>query len=328
MRPTVVYVHGNGNKPPEDRLKRQWDESLFGRPMGEATRVAYWAPLLHPQPLGEAEAGSLADTGVDVGTGPRAAALDPLTAQPHESAAVVPPPEAFLAEVAAEVGDPALAAAPGASDGPLESAAGSAPLAGWLSDLTFAAEALAEGENAAPPPSSPFEALPLPRAARTLAFRALVKVTFKDVHAYFFGGMKEKMRQVLRDTLTAVDGPVVVIGHSLGSVLAYDVLSEPDAAGRDVPLLLTVGSPLGVTEVQDLVERPLRVPAGVRAWRNVCDARDLVALDHTIRPEYRPGDRCTDYLVTNDSANHHGIREYLRTLPVRRPVLELVREVP
>jgi len=115
----------------------------------------------------------------------------------------------------------------------------------------------------------------------------------------------------------------VVIGHSLGSIIAYDVLREP-GPGREIPLFVTVGSPLGITEIQDLVTKPLQVPAGVTMWRNVADGRDLVALDRTIRPEYAPSGRTADFLVVNDSANHHGIREYLSSGPVRDAVVALV----
>jgi hypothetical protein len=135
------------------------------------------------------------------------------------------------------------------------------------------------------------------------------------------------MRKVVREALGGIDGPVIVIGHSLGSILAYDVLRERGSASLEVPLLVTVGSPLGVTEVQDLVERPLEVPAPVASWRNASDARDLVAMDHNLRPEFRPAERCTDLFVTNDSGNHHGIREYLRAVPVRQPILELFRQL-
>src|SRR5687767_8867222 len=51
----VVYVHGNGNKVREELLKRQWDQALFGRDAGPASRMAYWAPLLHPTPLPDYE---------------------------------------------------------------------------------------------------------------------------------------------------------------------------------------------------------------------------------------------------------------------------------
>lgn len=39
---TVLYIHGIGNKPLPEVLRRQWDNALFGRGMGERTRMAYW----------------------------------------------------------------------------------------------------------------------------------------------------------------------------------------------------------------------------------------------------------------------------------------------
>src|SRR5918998_3363764 len=47
---TVVYIHGAGNKPPGDELKRRWDQDLFGRDMGQRTRMAYYADVLHDRP--------------------------------------------------------------------------------------------------------------------------------------------------------------------------------------------------------------------------------------------------------------------------------------
>jgi hypothetical protein len=298
MTATIVYVHGNGNKVREDLLKAQWDEALFGRDMAERSRMAYWRPLRYPEPLPD----------------PAFDEVDQLPVSPLAAAA---PPEVLPT--------PEFVAAVEGAGGGLEA---TTALHDWLERMSYAADAVAEGEAAMPPPTSPFEALPFPRALRTAAFRTLVARTFVDVHAYFFGGMAEPMRAVLRGVLDDIEGPVIVLAHSLGTIIAYDVLREARAEDREIPLFLTVGSPLGVQEVQDLIVRPLEVPAGVAAWRNVSDWRDVVALDHTLRPAYAPPDRCTDFMVTNDSANHHGIREYLRTVPVREPVLELMRGAP
>ncbi len=85
-------------------------------------------------------------------------------------------------------------------------------------------------------------------------------------------------------------------------------------------LFVTVGSPLGITEIRDVLTEPPAVPDGVTAWCNASDLRDLVALDHTLRPEYAPAHLVSDHLVVNSSGNHHGIREYLAAGPVREPV--------
>lgn len=303
MGPTVVYVHGNGNKIREDLLKSQWDLALFDQDLGSSSRMAYWARLRYPEPLSDL----VSDEAELLPTSPLDVAAPP----------AVEPPEAFIAQTLREVEVWEKSVDSDRADlGLLES---------WLRDMTYTADALAEGENIAPPPTSSFAALPFPRALRIRAFRELTRRTFLDVFAYFFGGFKEEMRQVVRDAFAAVEQPVIVIGHSLGSIIAYDVLREQRSSSLAVPLFVTLGSPLGVTEVQDLVEQPLDVPASVASWLNASDARDMVAMDHTIRPEYAPPEKCTDVYVVNDSDNHHGIGEYLRAVAVRQPILELVR---
>jgi len=303
VRPTVVYVHGNGNKVRKELLKEEWDKALFGLDMGPESRMAYWASLRYATPLPDPEFDE----------------AEQVPASPLESAepTAVDPAE-LLVETLAEA-RVVVGTAPGLEG---ETASDVDELNGWLQEMAYVADAVAEGEDQAGRPSG-LEAFPLPRAARIAVFRALVKLTFKDVYAYFFGGFKEPMRACLRAELAGVTGPLVVISHSLGTIIAYDVLREPEQEAREVPLLVTAGSPLGVTEVQDLVVRALRVPGGVSAWRNVADGRDLVALDRTIRPEYAPQERCADFLVVNDSPNHHGIRQYLSQPPVREAVAAL-----
>lgn len=283
MQPTVVYVHGNGNQPAESVLKLSWDEALFGAPAGARSVMAYWADLRYPHP----ESGPGGAESPDFEEGP-----PPDGVHPAE----------LVAETLAETRGAGLESPGGAGDDHLDP---------WLKEMAYVADAVVSGE------SSDAEAFPLPQAARIALFRALVKRTFADVYAYFFGGDGDAMRKRLTARLDAIDGPAVIIGHSLGSIIAYDVLSRRP---HDVPLLVTIGSPLAVTEIQDLVSQPLRVPEGVRAWRNVADGRDLVALDRTIRPEYAPEERTADFLVVNDSPSHHGALEYLASAPVRSAV--------
>jgi hypothetical protein len=314
MSPTVVYVHGIGNQPPKDAQKLEWDRALLDRDAGTGSVMAYWADLRYPKP-----AGALESPGDE-------AAVAPFFA-PDELV------EETLAEVAAEQADEDEgierpdARAPGASE--LDDR-----LNGWLVEMAYAADAAERGDAeqaAGPGPADVsqaeapgLEALPLPRPARTAIFRALVKRAFADVYAYFFGGDGEAIKQRVRDALNAAgNGPLIVIGHSLGSVIAYDVLRESGHT-RDIPLFITIGSPLGVEEFQDHVARPLLVPAGVRQWRNVADGWDLVALDKTIRPEFAPAHLTTDFLVDNTSPSHHGAVQYLASAPVKSAVAALL----
>ncbi|WP_149183726.1 serine aminopeptidase domain-containing protein [Streptomyces sp. TRM49041] len=316
MRPRIVYVHGSGPKQRAELLRSQWDRALFGRDVGDTSQLAYWAPVLHPEPL--------PDTFPDPLEGrPRAVAAAEAEDEAETPAhPLLEDPAQFVARTAAEA-----KAVRGAAGESVRDRAGGAVLGGWLRDMTYLAEALALAEE--PHPGRGEEplprALPLPRPARTAMFRLLVRHIFEDVHAYFFGGAGPAVRQVVSDALDATEaarerdggGPLVVVGHSLGSVVAYEVLA---ARNTRVDLFVTLGSPLAVTEVRDCLAAPPAVPDGTALWLNASDARDLVALDHTLRPEYAPPGRITDLLVSNGSANHHGIAEYLADPLVQEPV--------
>ncbi|WP_142212377.1 hypothetical protein [Streptomyces sp. SLBN-118] len=305
MQPRVIYVHGNGNKVRSELLKSQWDTALFGRDMGDCSRMAYWAPLRYDKPLPDHRPDPLEGGPVDGGTVETEGRY-----APEEFEA----PEEFVARTIHEArfdgGGIAPESVPGA--GGVKHA-----LTNWLLEMTYLGDTLAETEETGQGAQLPLEAMPLPGPARKAVFRMLVKHTFKDVHAYFFGGAGAAIRGVVKGMLEGLDSaPLAVVGHSLGSIVAYEVLADEE---RDVELFVTVGSPLAITEVQDHLAKPPAVPSGVRAWRNASDLRDLVALDHTLRPEYAPVEKVTDLLVTNDSKNHHGISEYLGNPKVREP---------
>lgn len=87
------------------------------------------------------------------------------------------------------------------------------------------------------------------------------------------------LRQEVADRLTTTDRHGrVLIGHSLGSVVALDhLMRRPD---RRYDLLLTLGSPLGLRFVRDRLTPaggPAVRPGNVGRWVNVRDPRDPVA---------------------------------------------------
>ncbi|MCB5183035.1 esterase/lipase family protein [Streptomyces antimicrobicus] len=313
---TIVYVHGNGNKVRRELLKSRWDRALFGADLGPASRMAYWAALRYAEPLPD-------DGGADPSEGGARNERElPVAGLPETPEEFV---ERTLGEVRSSAGPatgPATETAAGSAAGRRAGEpAGETRLARWLARMTYAAQTLDRGEDGgpAPAPGEGQRVLPLPLFLRSPVFKSLLRHTYEDVHAYFFGGFGEAMRETVRAQLAAAGGgPLVVVGHSLGTIIAYEVLREERR--RDVDLFVTVGSPLGITEIQDLLVRPPAVPACVKAWCNASDLRDLVALDHWLRAEYPPPARVTDHLVRNDSANHHGISEYLASAPVQSQV--------
>jgi hypothetical protein len=131
----------------------------------------------------------------------------------------------------------------------------------------------------------------------------------RDVNAY----------QTRPDVTAAVDGIVraaiegddaVVVGHSLGSIVTYNVLNTLGAAAR-VPLYVTVGSPLGIPVVKRRLVRPLGMPAGVGHWLNASDERDFVALYARLDRDTFPAtiENVSDLHNPRDDA--HGIAGYL-----------------
>ena len=93
----------------------------------------------------------------------------------------------------------------------------------------------------------------------------------------------ELARDVLGRVQEALDAsrPRVMIGHSLGSIVAYEALCMiPD---HGIRTLVTVGSPLGLRSVEAAL-RPAAhqtmpgLPTGVSTWVGVYDEHDPVAL--------------------------------------------------
>ncbi|MDH6116009.1 hypothetical protein ABH930_002128 [Kitasatospora sp. GAS204A] len=131
-----------------------------------------------------------------------------------------------------------------------------------------------------------------------LALRALV-FDLKQVSRYL---TDHQLRSVARERVTALIGADtrVVVGHSLGSVVAYEALCA--LPGHGVRALVTLGSPLGIPMIFDRLQpEPGGWPA-VLAWTNVADAGDVVALVKDLRPAF--GARLRSALVHNGSHAH------------------------
>lgn len=79
----------------------------------------------------------------------------------------------------------------------------------------------------------------------------------------------------------------LVIGHSLGSVVAYEALHQlPE--GHQPLHLITLGSPLGMHGVfyEKLQPQPACVPTAAASWHNFASPDDLVALTLDLAPLY------------------------------------------
>jgi pimeloyl-ACP methyl ester carboxylesterase len=126
--------------------------------------------------------------------------------------------------------------------------------------------------------------------------------------------------------------PHVVVGHSLGSVIAYDVLKNVDEA----PVcdgLVTLGSPLGLDEVRDRLDpgwsRWDGFPAAKvdRSWVNVFDRLDPVCgFDPVLANDYRREGRpvVSDVDEPNWGIWRHSIGKYFRGSRLRKSLVALL----
>ena len=107
-----------------------------------------------------------------------------------------------------------------------------------------------------------------------------------------------------------------VVGHSLGSVVAYEAL-RARRAEEGLPLLITLGSPLGLSAINRRLRQPPAYPAAVRRWVNLAAPDDVVAARPDLLPAFdhhRPAGAELDrtWEVDNGSEPHHA-GHYLTT---------------
>lgn len=186
--------------------------------------------------------------------------------------------------------------------------------------------------------------LPLPGFARDWITRAVTGWFLEDVRDFLFDDERRAMmRESLISRLTTGGGPFVIVSHSQGTMIAYDVLSNWNGPPIEVPLLVTIGSPLGLTEVQDQLkkltrQKKLATPAMVERWANFAARQDPVSLDKHLANDYRSnasGVVVSDLVVTNPiRSNAHSGIGYLSLKEVRvavdaainRPLFQPVAE--
>ncbi|MGH8166994.1 MAG: serine peptidase, partial [Woeseiaceae bacterium] len=300
---TIIYVHGIGNKPEPHVLKCQWDMALFGFDLGERSRLAYWVNrAYYPEPSsGTCATGDLVTTGEL--SGPPALGARALTAEE--------PVEDFVAGITKDK-------------------AARQTLLAIAQRLDREPTAAAEKTLHAHEVDAKIS--PFPKPVRRWLTRRLTGALLRDVNDLFYvQERREAMRNSLKERILAGGGPFVIIGHSQGSMIAYDVLCEMSRKrpAPDVALFVTVGSPLGIKEVQDQLEqltkqKRLAVPSCVRGWLNVADPLDPLAFDKRLKSDFAAHKRVAidDNLEWNpDSPRHpHSGSGYLRTKPVQRAV--------
>ncbi len=126
-----------------------------------------------------------------------------------------------------------------------------------------------------------------------------MEVHLRDLRRYLqdTNGIASHTRRMLKIPLRAAargGHRVLLIAHSMGSVIAYDSLWELTHSTRDrvlVDLMLTMGSPLGQRYMQKRLKGAQnsgheRYPNNIRQWKNLAAIGDLTALDPHLTDDF------------------------------------------
>jgi hypothetical protein len=151
---------------------------------------------------------------------------------------------------------------------------------------------------------------------------ALIALITNDVYQYISNiGLARDIDRGVSEAMRS-DAECVVVAHSLGSVVAYNILLThgPDRTWK-VPAFITVGSPLGIGAIRDKLA-PIRYPKVVQAWFNAYDKRDVVALRPLTSPWFGVDGQIDNLTMRNPVDDHHGIRGYLSDQKVSRRIYD------
>lgn len=145
-----------------------------------------------------------------------------------------------------------------------------------------------------------------------------IEIFLRDVFLYSRKtAVRSEINKMVAKSLN--NNTTVVVGHSLGSVVAYNVLCK---ASVKPSLFVTVGCPLGIRAIRSALGTLIN-PAGARGWYNAYDTRDVVALYPLDSVNFDVDPAITNNgMVNNQTSNRHGIVGYLNDRNVAHAICE------
>jgi len=162
------------------------------------------------------------------------------------------------------------------------------------------------------------------------ASSASVALATRDVFQYL-------TNDIIRDVINAgtvsampAEEETVVVSHSLGTVVAYNVLRlNAKQKGWKVPLFVTLGSPLAVSVIKEKLARikPIAFPVNVATWFNAMDERVVVSLYPLDKENFSLTPAIVNKTnVRNSTSNAHGISGYLGDKEVAKRIYDAVTD--
>lgn len=160
--------------------------------------------------------------------------------------------------------------------------------------------------------------------------QAVIKKAAMEAYYYLFNkdyvrpadGARFKVRKELRDRLIRdlkaarqEAEKVVLVTHSMGTMIAYDVIRNCEEC-PNVDVLFTLGSPLGITEVQEQLSagggKHVDFPPALRRWINIYDPLDPICGADPRMDDYAPfeGRSVEDVRESNWGSWRHTVTHY------------------
>ncbi|WP_123962345.1 alpha/beta fold hydrolase [Streptomyces sp. TLI_185] len=314
MRPALVFIHGIGGARDSETERASWLEALAvgARKAGHSSEGSA---------LGQ---NSFTDTAF--------AYYGDLFIRPHAQGGTAPPDAAgedkVLRQLLEEVIDTQLLACPGEDERRV--------LQHASAELTATRQAQGSGElvRRLVNVCTTLLALPGIRRGGQWASGRIMAGHLAQVTRYLARGEPDDDGRMLDERVCDrilgfldEDRPTVVIAHSLGSVVALEALHQHRGP---VPLLVTVGSPIGMRTVvrPRLRPQPPATPNCVGRWLNYWDRDDIIAPRPWLERDVLPntvGCLPVSDRVDSDGIWVHTATKYLAQASVAGPVMEAMR---
>jgi hypothetical protein len=118
--------------------------------------------------------------------------------------------------------------------------------------------------------------------------------------------------------------PVIVVSHSLGTVVSYRVLASPSSASRQVSLFVTLGSPLSLRMFKSILPPRGSIPTPpIGRWFNGRNKEDFVTLGRAISTQSIGFPGVVDCAeIVGDDPDRHSIVQYLSSPAVAKVIHE------
>jgi hypothetical protein len=146
--------------------------------------------------------------------------------------------------------------------------------------------------------------------------------TLQDASRYFRNenGVATEIRRMISSALESAaesSQAIMLIGHSLGSVIAYDVLWELSRQRHSqirIDHFLTIGSPLGLNFVKHRMlssgtQGEEHYPSNIRRWSNLSAVGEMTALDRSFADDYKP---MLEFNLVESITDHIELINYFR----------------